>query len=217
VGFGCGLGLCALPLYLAETAPPQLRDRVGALIYPMPTMRPCIYCLIVGVLNQLSVTVGILVTQAVGLPLAKQSNWRLVFTISSCLGVVHAATGMFIHDTPAWLSAKGRHSEALRVSSLLKGSKDIPVAHHYADTEQDSAHDDRNSDLASLLPHQPAEPTSSEPLNAISLIRRPDLRQAVLIVLFAMLAQQGSGINAGLSETSSRRRLLFSSSCSDIL
>lgn len=33
IGFGCGLGLAALPLYLAETAPSRLKDKVGKYVF----------------------------------------------------------------------------------------------------------------------------------------------------------------------------------------
>lgn len=144
----------------------------------------------------MAITVGIFATQAVGLPLAKQSKWRFVMVASSLLAIAHAALAIFVYDTPAWLAAKGRHPEAVAASRRLHGKRgDSSTTSN--DTERNAADDDRSALLPN--PDRPASPPaqSSESLNIASLLRKPDLLNAVLIVGFAMLAQQGSGINAG--------------------
>lgn len=148
-----------------------------------------------GVLNQLSITIGIFATQAIGLPLAKKSQWRLVMVISSALALIHAAFSIFVHDTPAWLSAKGRQPEAVHVSRRLHGKR---LDSTTLPTDSEQAVDDDRSSLLSRH-ERPASPPSqpSESLSITALLGRQDLLNAVFIVSFAMLAQQGSGINAG--------------------
>ncbi|KAF8303086.1 general substrate transporter [Clavulina sp. PMI_390] len=193
IGIGCGLGLCALPLYLAETAPARLKDKVG-------------------VLNQLSITIGILATQAIGLPLARSSQWRPVPFASALLGVAHAALGVFVNDTPAWLAAKGRHSEAESVSRTLHGLKDgesLPSSSQHASGRSTPARIDTDAEVrAALLAPSSDEPESpelmrpsslvppTESVGVLELITTPDLRRALFIVSLAMIAQQFSGINA---------------------
>jgi MFS transporter, SP family, solute carrier family 2 (facilitated glucose transporter), member 3 len=180
IGIGSGIGLCAVPLYLAETAPSRLKDKVG-------------------VLNQLLITIGILATQSIGLPLAKRSQWRPVLVVSSLIAIVHAATGIFVSDTPAWLAAKGRHSDASAVSRSLHGGECI-------EADPDASMRPSDSEVhTSLLPRPDTHKASIEPsslvpptetVGILGLLAEHDLRRALLIVSAAMIAQQGSGINA---------------------
>ena len=80
-------------------------------------------CISIGVLNQLFITIGILGTQSIGLPLAKMSlwHWRFVLVVSAVLAVVQCLTVVFISETPTWLTAKGRHTQAIEASRRLWG------------------------------------------------------------------------------------------------
>lgn len=162
-----------------------------------------------GVLNQLSITVGILLTQCIGLPLARKSEWRLVPVVSSLLAIVHIGLGLFVSDTPAWLAAKGRHSEAQAVSVSLYGPKDAETSGIGASGRNSPNHlGEADSDARTALLEEPQSPdvplrgTSSlvpptESIGLVSLLSKVELRRPLLIVSAAMLAQQGSGINAG--------------------
>jgi MFS family permease len=162
----------------------------------------------IGVLNQLSITIGILATQSIGLSLARKSQWRLVLVISSFLAIAHAVLGVFVSDTPAWLAAKGRHSEALAVSRSLHGAKDAEAV---SSAPTSSGRVENDSEVHTSLLPEPQSPEvpippsslvpSTETVGILGLLAKPDLRRAVLIVSAAMIAQQGSGINAGQSPT----------------
>ncbi|KAF8321442.1 major facilitator superfamily domain-containing protein [Cantharellus anzutake] len=211
IGFGAGIGLCALPIYLAETAPPRIRNRVG-------------------VLNQLFITFGILGTQSIGLPLAKMSlwHWRLVLIVSAILAIVQCFAVVFISDTPAWLAAKGRDIQAVEVSRKLWGPNYVepgpsptPPASssstpHWSrnssrtrddsarilrdDAEQQGLLSEDEADGGGVPRHDPRETSSTigptEPITVLELLKRKELRRPVAIVALSMIAQQGSGINA---------------------
>lgn len=154
---------------------------------------------------------GILLTQCVGLPLARRSEWRLVLVLSSLLAVIHISLGLFVSDTPAWLAAKGRHSEAQAVSNSLYGPKDTEVLSNGASGRDSPIRDDVGAatDRTPLLDDPRSLDGSlrgissrvppAESIGIVSLLAKAELRRPLLIVSLSMLAQQGSGINAGKS------------------
>ena len=126
-----------------------------------------------------------------------------MLAISSFLAIVHAVLGVFVTDTPAWLAAKGRHSDALTVSRSLDCAKDIEVMPSASSGGLENDSEVHTSLLSE--PESPEAPVGSsslvppETVGILRLLAKPDLRRAVLIVSAAMIAQQGSGINAGQS------------------
>lgn len=100
IGFGAGLGLCVTPVYLNELSPPKIRGRVG-------------------VLNQLAVVLGILLTQGVGLLLAASGLWRYVLAISSCISAIQFVTSALVVDTPVWLESAGKKEESEQAKQVL--------------------------------------------------------------------------------------------------
>lgn len=66
----------------------------------------------VGVLNQMSIVLGIMLTQISGLQLATPSTWRYVLLISAFLGVAQFLLSGAVVESPAWLSAQHREGEA---------------------------------------------------------------------------------------------------------
>lgn len=112
-------------------------------------------------------------------------------------------------DTPAWLAAKGRHSDALAASRALHGTKDgddvmtpaatsgrsSPARLHNDEEARTALLSDPESPEVSIRPTSLVPPTES--VGLVELLTKADLRRALLIVSTAMIAQQGSGINAG--------------------
>ena len=105
VGVGSGVGLCVVPIFLAEIAPPKISGNVG-------------------VLTQLSTVIGIMVTQALGLRFATPTEWRTVFFFSFALCTIQFIFGAFIVESPIWLSNRGRQDEKETVSARLWGTRE---------------------------------------------------------------------------------------------
>ena len=59
-------------------------------------------------------------------------HWRFVLVISAVLAIVQCLTVVLISETPAWLTAKGRHTQAVEVSRRLWGR-------HYSEVDPSSA------------------------------------------------------------------------------
>jgi sugar porter (SP) family MFS transporter len=105
IGLGVGSASVVVPLYIGEVAPPSAR---GALVS----------------LNQLSVTIGILVSQLIAYFLTSSGQWRWMIAIAlvpaALLGV-----GMLAHpESPAWLVRGGQEDQARSVLKRIRSNDD---------------------------------------------------------------------------------------------
>ncbi|MET8698354.1 MFS transporter [Kitasatospora sp. NPDC004723] len=91
LGLAVGSASTIVPLYLAEIAPPRLRGRMITV-------------------NQILLTVGILVSYLVNLAFAGGGDWRAMFAVGLIPSVAMLIGTLFIPETPAWLD--GRPSPA---------------------------------------------------------------------------------------------------------
>ncbi len=97
VGLGIGVASFAVPLYLSEISPQEIR---GALVS----------------LNQLMITIGIVISYLVDHYFAVwEQGWRYMF-LSGLLPALVLGVGMlFLPRTPRWLASKDHGNEAQRV------------------------------------------------------------------------------------------------------
>lgn len=84
VGFGAGLGISGGPVFIAEIAPAGIKG-------------------LIGVLTQMGIVVGIMLTQAAGLRLATPHQWRFVLLISSVISFVHLLFAPIMVESPAFV------------------------------------------------------------------------------------------------------------------
>jgi sugar porter (SP) family MFS transporter len=92
-GVAVGIASMAVPLYIAEMSPPENR---GALVS----------------LNQLCITIGILIAYIVAYSYAERAEWRGMFGFAFVPIAVQFVGLFFIPETPSWLISHNRHSEA---------------------------------------------------------------------------------------------------------
>ncbi|KIM32331.1 hypothetical protein M408DRAFT_63315 [Serendipita vermifera MAFF 305830] len=172
IGVGAGLALCVIPPFLSEISPPKIRGAVG-------------------ILNQLSVVIGILVTQVLGFFCARPGSWRKVFIFSTVLAVLQVLFGARMIESPAWLAAHNKKPEARSVSAKLWVRDDgegLPSGR--------GLYDDDDVEEALLRQTEPLPNQDQPPATIGQCFRTPELRRPLFIVSLAMLAQQLSGINA---------------------
>ena len=106
IGLAVGSASVVVPLYISEMAPPRLR---GALVS----------------LNQLAITVGILVSFLVDYGLSSSENWRLMFGLAAIPAAL-LLVGAIVHsESPHWLVTKGRESQARALLTKLRYGSDI--------------------------------------------------------------------------------------------
>ncbi|KAG8759840.1 hypothetical protein FRC12_009681 [Ceratobasidium sp. 428] len=170
IGLGCGIGICSVPIYLAEISPPAIQGRIG-------------------VLNQLGIVIGIFIASLFGLALAKPSSWRWVLFNSAVAAVAQLVLGLIIVESPSWLRAQGRTEEATKAASRL-----WTVTKAVDSDEREAL---LESEVEAHVPEEATEAGEHRPaINVPSLLASSDLYRPVALVLVAMFVQQASGINA---------------------
>jgi sugar porter (SP) family MFS transporter len=117
-GIAVGTASVIAPAYIAEVAPARIRGRLGSL-------------------QQLAIVLGIFLALAVNDLIAHTAGspdapfwfgvpaWRWMFWVEAIPSVVYGLGALFIPESPRYLVAKGRASEAATVLSRL-GEPDVP-------------------------------------------------------------------------------------------
>ncbi|KAB1221019.1 Monosaccharide-sensing protein 2 [Morella rubra] len=108
-GFGIGLSVTLIPVYISETAPPEIRGSLNTL-------------------PQFTGSAGMFLSYCMvfGMSLMKSPNWRLMLGILSVPSLVYLAlTIFFLPESPRWLVSKGRMLEAKQVLKRLRGREDV--------------------------------------------------------------------------------------------
>jgi hypothetical protein len=147
-----------------------------------------------------------MVTQAMGLYLATPRQWRFVLFISSAISVGQFCLSPFIVESPSYLGAKSfvedQKSAARRLwgdtESLSGKQTRFCFLHLILYTAVVSARSGDDPSLQDPLLSDPEEQLEATPrVAAISLpqlLKAQELRRPLLIVSFAMLSQQLSGM-----------------------
>ncbi|KAG9144551.1 hypothetical protein Leryth_010771 [Lithospermum erythrorhizon] len=108
-GFGIGLAVTIVPIYISETAAAEVRGFLNTL----PQFSGCIgmffsYCMVVGV------------------SFMDSPNWRLMLGVLSIPSIVYfVITVFYLPESPRWLVSKGRLLEAKNVLIRLRGTEDV--------------------------------------------------------------------------------------------
>lgn len=100
IGVGAGIGVTVGPVFLGELAPPKIKGSVG-------------------VLFQVSIVFGILVTQLIGMFLARPWLWRYVLLSSGVLSLILLAIAPLIAESHAWLAGNGHTQDAEKVKERI--------------------------------------------------------------------------------------------------
>ncbi|KAF7142649.1 hypothetical protein RHSIM_Rhsim05G0046600 [Rhododendron simsii] len=108
-GFGIGLAVTLVPIYISETAPPEIRGTLNTL--PQFTGSAGMflsYCLVFG------------------MSLMDSPSWRLMLGVLSLPSLVYfVLTIFYLPESPRWLVSKGRMLEAKQVLQRLRGREDV--------------------------------------------------------------------------------------------
>ncbi|KAL3639836.1 Monosaccharide-sensing protein 2 [Castilleja foliolosa] len=108
-GFGIGLAVTLVPLYISETAPSEIRGLLNTL--PQFTGSGGMflaYCMIFG------------------MSLSPSPSWRLMLGVLSVPSLLYfVLTVFFLPESPRWLVSKGKMAEAKRVLQQLRGREDV--------------------------------------------------------------------------------------------
>jgi sugar porter (SP) family MFS transporter len=152
IGLAVGSASMVVPLYISEVAPPRVR---GALVS----------------FNQLAITSGILVSFLIDYGLSSSGNWRLMFGLATIPAVLLFIGMLTQAESPAWLVAHGRTTEARKVLARVRpSSHDIE-----AEIEEIAEFSGGRTSYRELL--------------------RPGVRKLVTVGVLLAIFQQITGIN----------------------
>jgi sugar porter (SP) family MFS transporter len=93
LGLAVGAAALIVPLYLSEIAPTEIRGAISSL-------------------NQLMITVGILLAFIVNALLANSGAWRWMLGLAVIPSLILLVGMYFMPETPRWLVSRGRENEA---------------------------------------------------------------------------------------------------------
>jgi len=125
IGISSGASTVLVPIYLGELAPPNLRG-------------------IIGTMSQFALVVGILFADLVGFVLADENKWRLMFAVTSVLGLILLLLTPFLLESPRWLLSKNPNSPKARfIIKKLRGYRydeeiDTEVGHYLGASKSQS-------------------------------------------------------------------------------
>ncbi|KAH9850449.1 general substrate transporter [Lenzites betulinus] len=114
-GFGVGSLSAAVPMYQAETAPPQIRGTLTATY-------------------QLFITFGILVAYCISIgtrAIDGSGSWRTVVGIGLLWPLILGFGILFMPESPRWLTAHGRYPEAKRAIAATRGIPADEADNHF--------------------------------------------------------------------------------------
>ncbi|MGB7978899.1 MAG: sugar porter family MFS transporter [Chlamydiales bacterium] len=151
-GLAIGIVSMAAPLYIAEMSPPQNR---GALVS----------------LNQLCITIGILIAYIVTFSFSAKSDWRDMFAFAFIPIGLQFIGLFFIPETPSWLQSHHRKAEAEKILHRIQVS-----SHRHTPVDID------NEDSSTSKTHWKA-------------LLAPSVRKPFLIGIGVAVFQSITGIN----------------------
>ena len=108
-GFGIGLAVTLVPVYVSETAPSEIRGLLNTLPQFMGSGGMFLsYCLIFG------------------MSLLESPNWRLMLGVLSIPSLIYfVLTVFYLPESPRWLVSKGKMLEVKKVLQQLRGVEDV--------------------------------------------------------------------------------------------
>jgi SP family galactose:H+ symporter-like MFS transporter len=106
LGLAIGVASFTAPLYISEIAPPNVRGRLVGL-------------------NQLAITLGILLSYVVDFSFAKSRQWDWMIGLGAVPGLLLALGMFFLPESPRWLLLRGQSEKARVVLQEVRGQSDV--------------------------------------------------------------------------------------------
>ncbi|KAJ0693780.1 putative major facilitator, sugar transporter, major facilitator superfamily [Helianthus annuus] len=108
-GFGIGLAVTLVPLYISETAPSDIRGLLNTLPQFTGSIGMCLAY-----------------TMVFFMSLKSDASWRLMLGVLSLPSIAYFILAVFfLPESPRWLVSKGKMDEARMVLQALRGKEDV--------------------------------------------------------------------------------------------
>ncbi|KAJ9578369.1 hypothetical protein L9F63_005401, partial [Diploptera punctata] len=161
IGVNCGLNTSLVPMYISEIAPLNLRGGLGTV-------------------NQLAVTVGLLLSQVLGIEqiLGTDEGWPVLLGLAVCPPILQLMLLPWCPESPRYLLiTKQWEEEARHALRRLRASNQV------------------EEDIEEMRAEERAQQAEAT-ISMMELICSPTLRSPLIIGVVMQLSQQLSGINA---------------------
>ncbi|XP_063703005.1 glucose transporter type 1 isoform X2 [Culicoides brevitarsis] len=161
IGVNCGLNTSLVPMYISEIAPLNLRGGLGTV-------------------NQLAVTIGLLLSQVLGIEqiLGTNDGWPVLLGLAICPAILQLLLLPICPESPRYLLiTKQWEEEARKALRRLRASNQV------------------EEDIEEMRAEERAQQSESS-ISTMELIFSPTLRAPLVIGIVMQLSQQLSGINA---------------------
>jgi MFS transporter, SP family, galactose:H+ symporter len=106
VGAAIGIASFTAPLFISEVSPAPVRGKLVSL-------------------NQLMVTIGIVVSYLADYGLANKEAWRWMFGLAAIPALILLIGLFFVPESPRWLMSRSRDEEARAVLQRIRESNDV--------------------------------------------------------------------------------------------
>ncbi len=106
MGFAVGLSAMAVPMYLSEISPLQIR---GAMVF----------------MFQLAITVGLMLAFIINYLFAASENWHYMFAVGIILALLLGFGVLFLPKSPRWLLLMKRELQATKALQKLRARHDV--------------------------------------------------------------------------------------------
>jgi len=106
VGIAIGIASFTAPLYISEVSPAAIRGKLVSL-------------------NQLMITIGIVVSYLVDYGLADSRAWRWMFGLAAIPAMVLVIGLLFVPESPRWLMSQSRDEEARGVLARIRETSNV--------------------------------------------------------------------------------------------
>ncbi|XP_063215828.1 glucose transporter type 1 isoform X3 [Bacillus rossius redtenbacheri] len=161
IGVNCGLNTSLVPMYISEIAPLNLRGGLGTV-------------------NQLAVTIGLLMSQVLGIEqiLGTDDGWPVLLGLAVCPAILQLLLLPVCPESPRYLLiTKQWEEEARKALRRLRASNQV------------------EEDIEEMRAEERAQQAEAT-ISMMELICSPTLRAPLVIGVVMQLSQQLSGINA---------------------
>jgi SP family galactose:H+ symporter-like MFS transporter len=152
VGIAIGIASITAPLYISEVAPAEMR---GALVS----------------LNQLAITIGIVVSYLVDYLLSDIQGWRYMLGLAAIPAIILGVGMLPLPDTPRWLVKNNKADKARAVLKRIRGKANV---------------EDEVEEIQTSLKKQ---------ATGRAELFNPLVKPALMIGVFLAIFQQATGIN----------------------
>ncbi|MFY4775381.1 sugar porter family MFS transporter [Metabacillus sp. RGM 3146] len=106
IGLAVGGSTALVPVYLSEMAPTQIRGALASL-------------------NQLMITIGILIAYIINFAFSASEGWRWMLGLAAIPAVIMLIGVIFMPESPRWLIKKNHEHEARKVMQFTRSENEI--------------------------------------------------------------------------------------------